>query len=441
MYPNPQDALPLPPRPDIDQYRKLAKELVKACAAAEPDAIRAWALRWIESLSTLQEQAAAILSRGAIDERAASVEEFARRRFDRDRESEPKCTLSQAQFVIARAHGFPSWPVFASHLESLMRASSPTSAYEQAADAIVSGDADAVRRLLAEHPSLIHARSTREHRATLLHYVSANGVEGYRQVTPKNIAEITRMLLAAGADVNAEADVYGGGCTALGLVATSGPPAVAGQQHAVMDVLLEHGARMVGGGGNSQSLVHACLANGQPQAAAYLASRGAALDLPGAAGLDRVDVLERFVAEDGQLTAGATPEQVKTAFGLAAAYGREGAVTFFLDRRIPVDVELRGHGEGHTALHVAAFHGRPGVVAILLQRGANVAAIDKTWGTPPLIWALTGWSRHPDRDPNRYYAVVAQLVATGATVTSELLEWEKVRADSKMRDALTSSSG
>ena len=29
MYPNPQDALPLPPRPSVEQYRKRAKDLVK----------------------------------------------------------------------------------------------------------------------------------------------------------------------------------------------------------------------------------------------------------------------------------------------------------------------------------------------------------------------------------------------------------------------------
>jgi hypothetical protein len=51
--------------------------------------------------------------------------------------------------------------------------------------------------------------------------VSANGVEGYRQKTPKNIVEIAKVLLNAGADVNAEAEVYGGGATTLGLVATS----------------------------------------------------------------------------------------------------------------------------------------------------------------------------------------------------------------------------
>ena len=36
-------------------------------------------------------------------------------------------------------------------------------------------------RLLAEHPDLARQRSTRDHRATLLHYVSANGVEDFRR--------------------------------------------------------------------------------------------------------------------------------------------------------------------------------------------------------------------------------------------------------------------
>lgn len=36
MYPNPQDALPLPPHPSVEQYRKLAKDLVKG-AIVKPD--------------------------------------------------------------------------------------------------------------------------------------------------------------------------------------------------------------------------------------------------------------------------------------------------------------------------------------------------------------------------------------------------------------------
>ena len=78
--------------------------------------------------------------------------------------------------------------------------------FEAAADAIISGDITTLKKLLQENPALIRQRSTREHRATLLHYASANGVEGYRQKTPQNIVEIAELLLKSGAEVDAEAD-------------------------------------------------------------------------------------------------------------------------------------------------------------------------------------------------------------------------------------------
>jgi hypothetical protein len=76
-------------------------------------------------------------------------------------------------------------------------------------------------------------------------------------------------------------------------------------------------------------------------------------------------------------------------------------------------------------------------VNALLRRGARVDVIDKTWGTPPLIWALTGWSREPASDATRYYQVVARLVAAGSTVKPDLLQWDNARADPKMLAALT----
>src|SRR5205807_2098987 len=82
--------------------------------------------------------------------------------------------------------------------------------FEAAVEAVINGDEASLRRMLAEHPDLAQARSSRtccfdppEHRATLLHYVAANGVENYRQKTPPNAVEITRLLLDAGADPNA----------------------------------------------------------------------------------------------------------------------------------------------------------------------------------------------------------------------------------------------
>jgi ankyrin repeat protein len=438
MYPNPQDALPLPPRPNLEQYKKRAKDLARACKSGEPDAIRVWAVQWIETLTELHGESDRPWwwNREHINRLATRVEEFSRIKLSPAGLQPPKCSLADAQFVIARAHGFASWPGLVTHIESLARSSSRTSAFEAAADAIVAGDASTLARLLRENPELVRARSTREHNATLLHYVSANGVEGYRQKSPKNAARIAEMLLEAGAEVDAEADVYGGGCTTLGLVATSAPPASAGVQQDVMDVLLGHGARIAHPGthGDKRTLVRACLSNGQPQAAEYLMSRGAPLDLASAAGTGRVDIVRRFFSPGGLE---ATSAELLDGFAFACTYGRVEVVDFLLDQGLEVNAELRSHGEGHTGLHAAAYHGHVDVVKALLRRGARVEVIDKTWGTPPLIWAMTGWSRKPAAEGGPYYEVVARLIAAGANVKHDLLEWDKARADPKMLAALS----
>jgi len=441
MYPNPQQALPLPTRPNVEQYKKLAKDLVKACKSGDPAAIRVWAIRWIEKLAALQDAPRSLLrNEQEISAHVDPVEQFARKTFSRG--DTAMCALTDAQFVIARAHGFLSWPRFMKHVESLAHVSSTVSAFERAVSAIVTGNAVTLKRVLCEHPKLTRARSTREHGGTLLHYVSANGVEGYRQVSPSNAAEIAEILLAAGADVDAEADVYEGRCTPLGLVATSGPPFIAGVQQDVIDVLLNHGARMdrPGSVGHRDGLVRGCLSNGQPQAAEYLASRGAPLDLSEAAGLGRLDVVKGFFDADGNLNPKTTQAQMVEGFGLACAYGRAHVVDFLLDQGMEVDAELRGHGEGHTGLHVAAFHGQIDVVKTLLRHGARVDAIDKTWGTPPLLWGLTGWDRQPAGDRDKYYEVVARLVVAGANVTPDLLAWDKAKANPRMLSALTKES-
>ena len=66
--------------------------------------------------------------------------------------------------------------------------------------------------------------------------------------------------------------MYGGGCSALGLVATSSHARDAGLQQPLMDVLLAHGVGLDAlAGGNSSRIVNSCLANGRPEAAEYLA--------------------------------------------------------------------------------------------------------------------------------------------------------------------------
>ncbi|PYS68458.1 MAG: hypothetical protein DMF69_20175, partial [Acidobacteria bacterium] len=123
---------------------------------------------------------------------AAQVERFARRKLIEDG---GQCRLSEAQFVIGRSHGFQSWAKLVKHIEALSEKASTTARYEAAVESIVTGDLKTLKRLLREDPGLVYARSNREHRATLLHYVSANGVEGYRQQTPANAVELAKVLL------------------------------------------------------------------------------------------------------------------------------------------------------------------------------------------------------------------------------------------------------
>ena len=53
MFPNPQAALPLPIRPNLERYKKLAKELIKACKSGDENAVGNWAEQWIQKLAKL----------------------------------------------------------------------------------------------------------------------------------------------------------------------------------------------------------------------------------------------------------------------------------------------------------------------------------------------------------------------------------------------------
>lgn len=372
MYPNPQAALPLPSRPNLEQYKKQAKDLVKACRSGDPDLIDDWAAAWVDDPRVLGE-----------------LQEFARRRLAE------KHALADAQFVIARAHGFTSWAKFARHIESVTRSSSAVSNFESAADAIVAGDANTLERLLGEHPGLARARSTREHRATLLHYVSANGVEGYRQKIPRNIVRITGLLLESGADVNAEADVYGGGCTTLLLAATSVHPERAGVQLALLDFLLEHGARI-----GEDDVMH-CLANGRAAAAEFLANRGGRLNFEAAAGVGRLEIVEKLLPK-------ATPKEVTAAFLCACECGRNSVVEYLLDNGI----DIAAHGsDGQTALHRAAMGRQLSTIKLLLKRGAPLEVRNAYNGT---VLGQTVWSAAHGGDPDVYIPIIETLIAAGA---------------------------
>src|SRR5882757_4795364 len=127
----------LPSRPNLEQYKNQAKTLLKSLRAGDADALRC-------------------IRRHLRLANATDVEPHSGR-----------LLLADAQLVIAREHSFESWPKFAKHITALSRKSSPTAKFESAVDAVISGDAAALQRLLLESPELIRTRSTRGHRSTL----------------------------------------------------------------------------------------------------------------------------------------------------------------------------------------------------------------------------------------------------------------------------------
>jgi len=407
------DAKQLPARPSLEQYRKQAKDLLKTRSTPEG---------------------------------TSRFKKFHPRltKFTETKIAKAELSLSDAQWVIAREHAFESWPKFASHIQELVRTNSPVSRFELAADAIITGDVGALNSLLRESPELVRKRSTREHEAPLIHYVAANGVENFRQKTPKNIVEITKLLLDAGSEVDAASQAYGKAATALGLAATSYHPAKAGVQLELLDELLRADASVDGAPGGWNPLV-ASLHNGRGDAAVFLANRGARLDLEAAAGTGRIDALPHFIDERGTLKSGATKEQLNYGFIWACEYGHASTIKYLLDRKFQPDWTFM-HGE--TGLHWAAFGGHAEIVELLLsQTDAPVNAKDKVHEGTPLGWAIYGWANvAPEFKNARYHETVERLVRAGAIVQKDWLESENrgsslassLRKDARMMAALRS---
>jgi hypothetical protein len=471
----------LPAHPNLEQYKKQAKDLLKAWKAGAPEALvrmrkhqargakltlasaqfviarehgfESWpklaheikTLAGGESLTAVWKSAEDAVVSGDVD----TLEHLLRKhrqmfRTERPQTSwlgglAPDYSAGDARSIIVQNHCFENWGEFASYAAGLKDGRSALARFELAADAIVAGDARTLEKLLRDEPTLVRARSTRHHHSTLLHYLGANGVEGFRQRTPKNAVQIAGILLNAGAEVDAVADMYGGGCTTLGLVATSIHPKAAGVLHELIDVLLAHGARVdAPGSGHATALVNGCLANGRDDAADYLARRGAPLDLEGAAGVGRLDLVQSFFDSDGSLKNSATTAQMKDGFSWACEYGHTDVVEYLLDRGIDAG-ELLPRPHGQTGLHWAAHCGHVDTVKALLRRRAPVDARDRRFDGTPLDWALHGW-RELETDAatnDSYHDVVALLVAAGSRVEPEWLSNEKVLGNPRMLAALS----
>jgi ankyrin repeat protein len=292
--------------------------------------------------------------------------------------------LTDAQCVVAREHGFEDW----AHLREFARAvvDDPNVArFEAAVEAVVAGDVPTLRSMLQETPELARARSARRHHATLLHYIAANGVEGERQQTPPNAVAVARLLLDAGAEVDALADMYNAKCTTMSMLVSSSPPAKAGLQAALAETLLDYGATFQGPGTNWQSAVLTALAFGFLDTAQALVRRGAPVDtLPAAAGLGRLDDAARLLPD-------ADPRSRHIALALAAQHGHTPIVKLLLDTgEDPNRYNPNGYHAHSTPLHQAVWSNHGDVVRLLVERGARLDVRDTVYRGTPLDWANYG---------------------------------------------------
>jgi ankyrin repeat protein len=417
------DTLPLPPRPDLDNYRKRAKSLAAAANSRDPDAVRAWATDWLTALASSLGWAITPFIKDSFDHAVARLEKDVEVRVARSRDKATSFALSDAQHLIAQAHGYDTWAALAREIEGL-RADLGQSDFERAADAVVSGDLATLDALLAKNPGLVHERSARKHRATLLHYVAANGVEDFRQKTPPNAVDVARRLLDAGAEVDALADTYSKDeyQTTLNLLVSSTHPAEAGLQSALAEVLLDHGAA-IDGRADDSSPVMTALAFGYRETAETLVRRGAKVtNVAIAASLGKLDLVRELVVDRHTLSREEPlkvpywvhiPQdatgQIQRALVVACRFGRAEVARFLLDMGVnPAAADY----DSMTALHWSCAAGLGEIVDMLLERKAPLEARN-TWGGTVLdstIWFAVN-NPTPGAD---YLDIVSRLLKAGA---------------------------
>lgn len=286
-------------------------------------------------------------------------------------------TVDDLRAAVARWHGFADWAAVTAVGD---RPVEPR--FESAVDAVVSGDLGSLQTLLDAYPGLVTARSPFGHRATLVHYVAANGVEPSRQwQTPRNAAEILRILLRRGADPDAPCDAYGGGLTPLCALVSSAHPAAAGVEASLVEELCEGGANPDGRDGDGLPLWTA-LTRGHADAVDALARCRARVDnLVFAAAVGDLSLVAEYLCSDQPPPAGRPRSAERVGRGgplLDPDYMTEYALIYAtgLGRRPVVELLLTCHPDlgvsepvfHSTAAGMARYYQRHDLLALLESR-------------------------------------------------------------------------
>lgn len=337
----------LPPRPDLDQLRHQARDLLRAARGGEAEAVG----------------------------RLVAVSQ--------------RISLSAAQLSIARLYGFPSWPRL--KLEVEMR------------HALDTGDLRRLTSLLTDEPELIRAEMARwsDHPlgVTALGYVAMLRFDTSRHVWRSAVGSgaLARLLLAAGAPVDGPAEATE---TPLITAASYGDADVARVLILAGADLEATAADNSGGVPGGTALLHAAVF-GMTDVVDVLVSAGA-----------RVRGIEEAAAAGDLgrwLTTGTSPDSRIRALVMAADHQRLNAMDRLLAEGTQVDgVDPRFGGQ---PLRTAAANGRPASVARLLGHGADPDLRDPD-GRTALELCRRGRASVEDRaGHDRVEAILAPLTA------------------------------
>lgn len=273
--------------------------------------------------------------------------------------------------------------------------------FQHAIEAIDSGNITSLQSLITEHPFLVKERVKTTDEGYfkdpyLIWFVADNPIRNDK--LPPNIADVTRLLIDA---VKREApDTYKHQIDyALGLVATGRIPRECGVQIALMDLLIDAGAKPGGGIG--------ALAHGNIEAAQHLINRGGKLTLAAAVCLERID-------DVGHLGAVASSIEKLIAITAAAFYGKADMIRLLLK----LGAEPNGYPESNsgfhshaTPLHQAVQSGSLDTVRLLFEAGARLDATDKIYNGTPLDWArYMQTDDNYDKSAKRNFALIVDYL-------------------------------
>ena len=272
--------------------------------------------------------------------------------------------------------------------------------FRAAVTAIDGGDLSGLQKILTDHRDLVAKRLSAPAEGYFKHpyllwFVADNPIR--QQQLPSNIVAITDLLIETASQYAADSFQLQIDYT-LGLVATGRVPRDCGVQIALMDLLLNAGAK--------PGTALDALAHGNIEAAEHLLSKGAELTLATAAGMGRENDAKRLLQN-------ATPQELDLALVVAAFSGNTAILQLLMDAGANVNAYPSSESGFHvhaTALHQAVSAGSIDAVAMLVRAGADREAKDKLYDGTPLDWALHLQKETTDTGKIKKYAAIENIL-------------------------------